>query len=161
MQVSFDTTEYKIFKVTTSLVDVKKLRYFAQLTKPSMPYLVLSEYKKQVVFYHKKRVFYYKKKIRFFTTLAWPLTLFQVSSCLGVYSLSERDCGPLSSSTTGSTLYNAPKMVEDVVVTCSRNDFRGWSVEVTWKPSSGAKETGTYHLTPLKSPTCYALHNSS
>ena len=51
------------------------------------PYLVLSEYKKQVVFYHKKHVFYYKKqknkkksKILFFFVFFRFLYFFHVQS---------------------------------------------------------------------------------
>lgn len=62
----------------------------------------------------------------------------QVAACMGVYP-GVRDCGPPSSPATASTLYNAPSMVADVVVTCNHDDYNGWTVQVQWKPSQGLK----------------------
>ena len=33
-------------------------------------------------------------------------------------------------------------MVEDVVVTCSHNEYSGWAVQVQWKPAQGVVEPG-------------------
>ena len=57
-----------------------------------MLYLVLSEYKKQVVFYHKKRVFYYKKqknkkqsKILFFSFFSFFIFFLCTKQCFELF----------------------------------------------------------------------------
>ncbi|XP_018020943.1 tyrosine-protein phosphatase 69D [Hyalella azteca] len=48
---------------------------------------------------------------------------FAVSACMGVYEEPRRDCGPASPAVAGSTLYDPPASVEEVVVTCTHNDY--------------------------------------
>ncbi|KAF2364657.1 Immunoglobulin I-set [Trinorchestia longiramus] len=68
---------------------------------------------------------------------------FTITACMGVYEVAARDCGPSSPAISGSTLFDPPASVEEVLVTCSHSDYGGWSVDVSWKPAKGATESGS------------------